>query len=276
MTPLLEVRDLHYAYPDGTPALQGVDLSIYQGSRLALLGENGSGKSTLLHILSGLVSPGQGEFRYGGERVSTAKADLNRHARRVGLVFQDPEVQLFAPTVFQEIAFGPKNFGLEGPDLVAVVEEAMETAGITPLRDKPPHFLSYGQKKRVALAAILALNTETILFDEPLAWVDQKGRKMILRAMEDLHHRGRTLILSSHNPEFALGWADRVAVMKEGQIILEGETGQVFANREVLAQAGIEEPFRWRLARELGLQELPRDQDALIDFLQSTLGDRLR
>lgn len=274
MTPLLEVRGLRHTYPDGTQALQGINLAVPRGARLALLGENGSGKSTLLHVLGGLLKASGGDYLYDGEKVSHGKRELDRLFRRVGLVFQDPDVQLFAPTVFQEVSFGPKNFGGKGVSLASAVEGAMTAAGIEHLRDKPPHFLSYGQKKRVALAAVLALDTETVLFDEPLAWVDLRGRDMVLSAMEELHRRGRTLVISSHNPEFAFGWADRVAVMKDGRVILDGETREVFGNREILAEAGIDEPFRCRLARELDLPRVPEDQETLVLMLKTKLGRR--
>ncbi len=272
MNALLEIRGLRYSYPDGTAALDGVDLSVPRVSRTALLGENGSGKSTLLHVLGGLLRPGSGEYLYAGEKVSYGKKDLNRLFRRVGLVFQDPDVQLFAPTVYQEVAFGPGNFGRTGADLASAVEGALAAAAISDLRDRPPHFLSYGQKKRVALADILALETETVLFDEPLAWVDFKGREKILSAMEDLHRRGKTLIVSSHDPEFAFRWADRVVIMKNGRIALAGETGEVFRRREALAEAGIDEPLCCRLARELGLPEVPADTERLVRLLKSRTG----
>ena len=267
----MELRDISYSYPDGTLALDKVSLTIRRGERMALLGENGSGKSTLLLVLGGMLTPSRGEYLYGGDRVSFTRKDLERLIRRVGLVFQDPDVQLFAPTVFQEVAFGPKNFGRKDSELMAVVENALAAAGISELRDKPPHFLSYGQKKRVALADILALDTETVLFDEPFAWVDSRGEKTILAAMKALRDAGRTVIISAHDPEFAAGWADSLVVMKEGRAVMQGSPGEVFGSHEALRDAGIAEPFCRRAARELGLAETPADTDTLLRIIRDRL-----
>ena len=188
---LIELRNVSYTYPDGTPALRDVNLTIPGGGKIAFLGENGSGKSTLFLVLNGINRITGGEYRFRGIRIRYTREQQTQLIRGIGIVFQDPDVQIFASSVFQEISFGPKNMDLDDSEAGRRVECAMEKTDLLPFRDRPPHFLSYGEKKRVAIADILAMDPPVIILDEPMAWLDIPHKKKILGILENLSRTSR-------------------------------------------------------------------------------------
>ncbi len=245
--PAFEAQDLHYSYRDA-PALNGLSLTIPAGRRLALLGANGSGKSTLLRLLDGLIFPAGGSLQAFGDRLSEARLAEEAWAlafrRRVGLVFQNPEVQLFNPTVFDELAFGPLQLGW-GPERTrAAVTEMLESQGLAGLKDRPPHRLSGGEKKRVALASVMILAPEVLLLDEPTAALDPASRRRVIDQLTGLRGTGRTLVTATHDLDILTDISDHVAVLAEGRVVGEGSPQAILADRELLARSGLLAPHR--------------------------------
>jgi cobalt/nickel transport system ATP-binding protein len=269
----IELSDIWYAYPDGTMALQGVTAVLEKGKKIAFVGPNGSGKSTLFLLLNGLCRARRGEYRFNGERITHTKAQERMLIENIGLVFQDPDVQLFAPTVFQEISFGPKNLGLPVPEVVRRVNAVMDTADVAGLKDRPVHCLIYGEKKRVAIAAVLAMEPPTVILDEPFAWLDAAHEKKISGILGKLSDEGKTIIISTHNSDLAYAWADTVCVIRGGKFLAVDTPATVFSDRELLAAAGLNVPLVVRIAERLKLGRMPRDEDELLSMIGGGDGD---
>ncbi|MDR2494381.1 MAG: energy-coupling factor ABC transporter ATP-binding protein, partial [Spirochaetaceae bacterium] len=234
MAPLITVREVTYRYGDGTPALNRLNLSIEPGERLAVIGANGSGKSTLFLCLIGILRPTEGSVWFAGKPVRHDKAGLLALRKKVGMVFQDPDAQLFCLDVYQEVAFGPSNLGWPQETVKAKAEEAMRRADVYHLRNKAPHFLSYGQKKRVAAASVLVMEPEVLLFDEPTAGLDPRHAREMMDFISGL---GAAVCLSTHDMDLAFRWADRVAVLKDGTLLADGDPAAVFKDVKTLEAA---------------------------------------
>lgn len=219
---LIEAHDLHYTFAGGIPALSGVDFAVRPGARVALLGANGAGKTTVLLHLNGSLKPSRGTLRLGGEMAGYDRAALMRWRTRVGLVLQDPDDQLFAGTVYEDVSFGPLNLGLPEPDVRARVTFALEALGIADLAARPAHMLSFGQKRRAAIAGIVAMRPQVLLLDEPTAGLDPHGVGQLLATLDALAAAGTALVLSTHDVDLAYAWAETVALMDHGRIIAEG------------------------------------------------------
>jgi cobalt/nickel transport system ATP-binding protein len=234
------VRGVRYAYPDGQPALSGVDLSVAAGERLALLGPNGAGKTTLVLHLNGILA-GEGEITVGGLRVDPAdRAGIAEVRRRVGVVFQDPDDQLFLPTVAEDVGFGPANLGLRGPELRARVDRALAAVGMAAHRHRSPHHLSFGQKRRVAVAGVLAMHPEILVLDEPSSNLDPAARRELA---EILGRLDVTLLMVTHDLPYALQLCPRSAIMDEGRIVADGPTVELLADPGLLARHRLELPY---------------------------------
>ncbi|PYF07139.1 cobalt/nickel transport system ATP-binding protein [Rhodobacter viridis] len=256
MTAILAAEALHYSFPGGVRALDGLSLAVPQGESLAILGPNGAGKSTLLLHLNGTLRPQAGRVLLGGTATGHSRKDLTDWRRRVGLVLQDADDQLFAATVFEDVSFGPLNLGLSEPEARARVEEALSALSITDLRDRPTHMLSGGQKRRVAIAGAVAMRPEVLLLDEPTAGLDEAGSEQLLTLLRGLLDRGMTLVFSTHDVNLAAALADRVALFRAGQVVAEGAACQILSDRATLAQVGLRPPLLIDLAlaaRESGL-----------------------
>lgn len=238
MTAVLEVRGLAHAYPDGTQTLFGVDLKIERGQRVALLGPNGAGKTTLALHLNGILTPGVGSVSVCG--LPVAKGNLAEIRRRVGIVFQDPDDQLFLPTVGQDVAFGPANLGLSGAQLQARVFEALEAVGLTEVSRRPPHHLSLGQRRRAALATVLAMRPEILVLDEPTSSLDPASRRELFEVLSRLDV---TVLMITHDLPYALALCERSVILSEGVIVAEGSTGALLADSELLGAHRLELPF---------------------------------
>lgn len=264
---IIQLEDVHYTYPDNTVALNKIQLDIPRGKRIVFLGENGSGKSTLFFLLNGIVQPDSGVYYFDGHPVNYQKKHRNHLFKHIGFVFQDPDVQLFASTVYRDLSFGPKNMGLSDAEVDRRVNEAMKQTDISHLQAKPPHFLSYGQKKRVAVAGILAMDPNVLLMDEPFAWLDVHHQDAMYAMLSQLHNSGKTIIVSTHDPEFAWGWADYIYILKEGNIIANGSASAIFNDRAMLSSAGLSTPFLIQVAQKCGLSPWPRTKQELLERL---------
>ncbi|MGQ9497160.1 MAG: energy-coupling factor ABC transporter ATP-binding protein [Desulfotomaculales bacterium] len=251
--PVLEAVDLSYIYPDGTVALENLSVVIPTGSRVALLGPNGAGKTTLFLLLAGMLRPAGGRVRFCGQDLDYSRHSLARLRRRVGLVFQDPEAQIFAPTVWEEVAFGPANQGLSREAVAERVEAALAATRLLEVRDRATHFLSYGQKKRLCLAGVLAMEPEVLLLDEPTAGLDPKQTRRVVGILEELSRMGRTLVLATHDVDLAYAWAETVYIFGRGRVLARGTPEEVFADADLLESTSLERPLL--LEMFLALQE---------------------
>jgi cobalt/nickel transport system ATP-binding protein len=240
---MIEVSGLSYGYPDGHVALHSVDLEIARGERVALLGPNGAGKTTLALHLNGILSPRAGAVRVGGLEVR--KENLKEIRRRVGLVFQDPDDQLFMTTVRDDVAFGPANLGYRGDDLDGRVGSALDAVGMSESGDRPPHHLSFGQRRRVAVATVLAMDPDVLVLDEPTSNLDPVGRRELADVLERLP---LTLLLITHDLPYALRLCERAIVMDGGRIVAAGPTREVLADEDLLARHRLELPYGFTLA----------------------------
>ena len=229
---MIELRGLVHVYPDGTRAVDGVDLRVGDGELLAIIGQNGSGKSTLVRHLNGLLRPTSGEVVIDGRPAAGQR--VAALAARVGLVFQDPDRQIFAGRVRTEVAFGPHNLGLRGAALETAVEGALTAVGLAQQADRNPYDLGFSRRKLLALASILAMGTPTVVLDEPTTGQDLRGVERIQALVAELHATVRTVIAISHDMRFVAETFDRVVVMERGKLILDGTPAEVFA--EALVQ----------------------------------------
>lgn len=245
MNVLLEFDDLHYAFPGGTvSALRGASLSITGGQRIALLGRNGAGKSTLLLHANGILRPMMGQVRLEGAPLEYTRCGLLRARRQVGLVFQNPDDQLFSASVRQDISFGPINLGLSFTEVRRRVAEAADLCGISTLLDRPTHALSGGQKSLVALAGVLAMAPRILLVDEATSGLDPWMRHQIFDIFDRLVEQGRTVLLATHDLTVAQQWADIVVVMHEGRVVASALARQVFTDPELRGLLGPAEVWR--------------------------------
>lgn len=240
--PALDVRGLAYTYPDGRQALFGVNLRLERGERVALLGPNGAGKTTLVLHLNGILSPAAGTVTISGLPVT--KRNLGEVRRRVGVVFQDPDDQLFMPTVAADVAFGPANLGLRGDVLDERVHEALDAVGLTDLADRTPHHLSFGQRRRVALATVLAMRPEILVLDEPTSNLDPASRRELAAILTGLDI---TVLMVTHDLPYALQLCERSAVMSDGRIAADGPTRTILGDERLLDAHRLELPYGFRL-----------------------------
>ncbi|MDG4767484.1 ABC transporter ATP-binding protein [Solwaraspora sp. WMMD406] len=238
--PSLEVRGLHFAYPDGHQALCGVDLTVPRGGRVALLGPNGAGKTTLVLHLNGVLGGGAGQVSVAGLTVDERRATLAEVRRRVGIVFQDPDDQLFLPTVAEDVAFGPANLGLRGAELAARVDEALSAVGMTAHRDRTPLHLSFGQRRRVAVATVLAMRPEILVLDEPSSNLDPAARRELAEILRGLPV---TILMVTHDLPYAMELCDRAVVLDAGRVVADGPTARLLTDSELLARHRLELPF---------------------------------
>ena len=247
---VLEACALTYAYPGGIMALDSLSLAIARGRKLAVLGPNGAGKSTLLLHLNGTLRPLSGEVRLNGQTARYSRAGLAAWRRAVGLILQEPDDQLFAASVAEDVSFGPLNLGLDEAETRSRVEEALAALGIAALAERATHMLSFGQKKRVAIAGAIAMRPEVLLLDEPVAGLDHQGAKRLLEALGRLADGGTTLAFTTHDVDLAWDFADDVALFNHGKVVRHGPAAEVLADRDALAAAGLEPP----LLLELGFK----------------------
>jgi cobalt/nickel transport system ATP-binding protein len=238
VTPSLAVRELAFAYPDGHQALFGVDLTVGRGERVALLGPNGAGKTTLVLHLNGILAGGHGSVEVAG--LPVVPANVQEVRRRVGIVFQDPDDQLFMPTVREDVAFGPANLGIRGAELQARVDEALVAVGMQDYADRPPHHLSFGQRRRVAVATVLAMRPEILVLDEPSSNLDPASRRELAEILLRLE---LTTLMVTHDLPYAMELCPRSVILAEGVIVADGATGDLLCDDDLLRRHRLELPF---------------------------------
>jgi cobalt/nickel transport system ATP-binding protein len=240
---LFRIENLSHEYSDGTLALNDVSLSFERGDRIALLGTNGSGKTTLLNHLNGILKPSSGKIYYEDKPLEYDSKSLLALRKRVGFVFQDPNDQLFASTVKQDVAFGPLNLGLPPDQVKKVVDDALKVVGMSEFTDKPPHFLSLGQKKRVALAGVLAMQPEVIIMDEPTSNLDPRATSDILHLLLQLNKEsGITLLLATHDVDMVPLFANKLYILNKGRLVSEGEPKKIFSDTELIRKVNLRSP----------------------------------
>ncbi|WP_116246822.1 energy-coupling factor ABC transporter ATP-binding protein [Nocardiopsis sp. FIRDI 009] len=257
--PVLAGQGLHYDYADTGPAVAGVDVRVRPGGLLAVLGPNGGGKTTLLRLLAGSLAPTRGTVLLDGDPLPRGRRGRDRLRRRVQMVFQDPDDQLFSATVGQDVSFGPLNLDLPADRVRERVDWALAALGITALADRPTHLLSYGQRKRVVLAGAMAMRPDVLILDEPTAGLDPAGVAELVSTLDGLRARGATLVVSTHDVDLVHGWADRALVL-DRTVLAEGPAGEVLGDTDLLARARLRPawgPLVGRALRAHGL--LPDD-----------------
>ena len=257
---ILKVEDLYYTYGNGKSALDGVNVDIYEGEKIAVLGSNGSGKSTFFLNVDGVLTPEHGKIIYRGTVIN--KKNLNELRKNIGIVFQDADNQIIASTVRAEVAFGPMNLKLPKEEILKRVDEALAYMNISELKDRPPHYLSGGEKKRVSIADIIAMKSEIIIFDEPTAALDPLNAMMLEEVLVKLGSEGKTMLISTHDVDFAYRWAERALVFCEGKIIADGTPLEIFQNKEVLKQANLKQPTLLEIYESLVKKHLLEDTKA--------------
>lgn len=268
----IEIKQLSYQYQDGTKALDDVTLAIKQGEKVALIGANGSGKSTLFLCLTGVLKPKVGEVLYDGTKVRFDRKGLKELRSKIGIVFQEPDNQLFSASVYEDISFGLFNMGLEKEEVRRRVEQVVTELQLASFSHKPTHFLSGGQKKQVTIADVLVMDPEVILFDEPAAALDPKNTKLVYERLEALHEKGITLIVSTHDMNHAYEWADKVILFHQGKALKVGTPKEVFTDAALLQLAGVRQPFVLEVFEQIKKQEIkdqwfPSNQDELVQYI---------
>lgn len=274
--PILQVRGLHYAYDEEKHALDNISMDIHPGERIAVLGTNGAGKSTFFLCLNGVLEPHEGEIFLHGQQVDKRARNILRE--HVGVVFQNADDQIIASTVLAEVSFGPMNLRLPRAEVERRVDLAIAAMDLEDYRHRPPHYLSGGEKKRVSIADIMAMESEVILFDEPAASLDPVGTEMLEQVLEGLSAAGKTLVISTHDMDFAFRWAERVVVFSGGRIIDDGDPLAVFLNEATVSSANLRRPtmltvFQSLRAHDLvppgtGCPRTPQQLDALLDRMR--------
>lgn len=247
----LETKNLSYTYHDGTQALKNVNIKIRKGEKIAIMGPNGAGKSTLFSHFNGLNEPTSGHVEIDGEKIIFERDELIKVRQKVGIVFQDPNDQLFAPTVKEDVAFGPMNLGLDYDEVEKRIRESLEMVGMSGFEEKTPHHLSGGQQKRVAIAGIIAMRPDIMILDEPTAGLDPEGVDKVLDILNNLNNEGISIVISSHDIEMVNQFADKIFVLHDGEIIAEGDKHQIFSNKELLKKAHLKAPVTTEILYKL-------------------------
>ncbi|NPV27509.1 MAG: energy-coupling factor ABC transporter ATP-binding protein [Firmicutes bacterium] len=272
---VLSIHNLHYLYPRQTTGLYGITCTIPKGERTVVLGPNGAGKSTLLLALSGIYRPQQGYILVEGQPIDYSRQGLTRLRSQVGLVMQQPDVQLFCPVVYQDVAYGPTNLGLRADEVRERVEWALQVVGASSHIHRPIHCLSHGEKQRVAIAGVLAMRPRVILLDEPTAGLDRAGVADLLEELERLRENGTTLVMTTHDLDLAWCWADHFIVLDKGKKTWEGDYAELASRLELFEELGLGIPTVGLIYQALlqqglltRLKYLPRDLPELIRFLK--------
>lgn len=255
---LIKINNLSFAYDD-VPVLKDISVSISRGEKIAVMGSNGAGKSTFFLNLNGVLRPDQGEMILEGQKVD--KKSYRRLHQKVGFVFQDADSQIIASTVKSEISFGPMNLELDKEEVKKRVEDAIAYMSLGNLKDRPPHYLSGGEKKRVSIADILAMETEVLIFDEPMAALDPVNAKNVEEILGRLHEDGKTLLIATHDVDFAFRFADRILVFSDGSLIADGTPLEIFHRKEVMEKAHLKKPAMMTVWEALLKEHLVLEND---------------
>lgn len=275
-TPIIKAENLFFSYDNGnSQSLNGFSLEICRGKKIAFMGANGSGKSTFFLCCNGIHKPASGTLYYCGKPYDYSREGLLKLRGKVGIIFQDPDNQLFSASVYQEISFGPLNLGVPKEQVKREVEEVIEKLEITPFRNKPTHALSGGQKKQVSIADILVMHPEIIILDEPAAALDPKHAAMVRKIVDQLTEEGITILMATHDVNYALGWADEIVLLLKGQVLMQGSPTEVFTNKEAMEKTNLQQPAALALFESLcrkGILDaslpLPKDLGTLEQYIE--------
>ena len=260
----IEIKNLHFTYPTGVDALRGVSLTIESGEQVAIVGQNGAGKTTLVKHFNGLLQPTKGQVLIG--EWDTTKYSVAKLARRVGYVFQNPDEQLFSKNVGTEVAFGPKNLGFDSQRIEVLVKDALRLTQLSDKTETNPYDLSPTWRKMVALASILSMDTDIVIFDEPTTGQDAISVARIASVVAELRTRGKTVITITHDIDFCAENFERVIALSQGKILLDGKANEVLGQEEILAKTYVDPPQLTRLGKRLGFKNTIRNQE---EFLQA-------
>jgi cobalt/nickel transport system ATP-binding protein len=263
----LELKNVSFIYPDGTLGLDNIDLEITKGSKIAVIGGNGAGKSTLFLILNGINKPTKGKLFFNKKEITYKRNELLDLRKKVGIVFQDPDIQIFSASVFEEISFGLINIGIDKKEIPGIIERTARLLNISHLIEKPVHLLSFGQKKRVAIASIIAMNPEVLLLDEPTAGLDPKGVSELMNLLDDIRdNMNVSIVISTHDIDFVPVFCDQVYVMNRGKIHAKGTPDEIFELSDMIRSMDL------RLPRINHLFEILKHKDNLeIEQIPNTI-----
>jgi energy-coupling factor transport system ATP-binding protein len=262
----IELQDLYFTYPSGVEALRGISLAIETGEQVAVVGQNGAGKTTLVKHLNGLLQPTRGQVLIGDW--NTRQHSVAKLASRVGYVFQNPDEQLFSKNVATEVAFGPKNLGFNGDRVEALVKDALTLTELSDKTETNPYDLSVTWRKMVALASILSMDTDILVFDEPTTGQDAISVARIASVIAELRKRGKSVITITHDIDFCAENFERVIAMSQGKILLDGQANEVLGQEDVLARTYVDPPQLTRLGKRLGFRNTVRNQEEFLSALQ--------
>jgi len=262
----IEIRDLQFSYPTGVQALRGISLMIESGDQVAIVGQNGAGKTTLVKHLNGLLQPTAGHVRIGDW--DTKEHSVAKLARRVGYVFQNPDEQLFSKTVGVEVAFGPRNLGYPSEQVQRLVNDALGMSDLSDKTEANPYDLSPTWRKMVALASVIAMDTDIVILDEPTTGQDAANVARIAHVIQLLQKQGKTVIAITHDIDFCAENFERVIAMSQGQILLDGQTNEVLGHAEILATTYVDPPQLTRLGKRLGFKTTVRNQEEFLAALK--------
>jgi len=262
----IEIKDLHFTYPTGLEALQGITLVIEAGEQVAIVGQNGAGKTTLVRHLNGLLQPTSGDVSIGDW--DTKKHPVSKLASRVGYVFQNPDEQLFSKDVGTEIRFGPRNLGYPKDKVAELVDRALSLTELSDKTETNPYDLSATWRKMVALASVLAMDTPIVIFDEPTTGQDAAAVARIANVIAQLRQQGRTVITITHDIDFCAENFERVIALSKGQVLLDGPANEVLGQEEILAQTYVDPPQLTRLGKRLGLNHTVRNQEEFLNAIR--------
>lgn len=263
----IEISNLQFSYPNGVQALDGISLTIDSGEQVAIVGQNGAGKTTLVKHLNGLLQPSRGQVLIGDW--DTTKYSVAKLANRVGYVFQNPDEQLFSKTVGAEVAFGPRNLGFNGEQVQALVKDALAFTELSDKTETNPYDLSVTWRKMVAVASIISMDTDIVIFDEPTTGQDAVNIARIANVISELRKRGKTVVTITHDVDFCAENFERVIAMSQGKILLDGKANDVLGQDEILAKTYVDPPQLTRLGKRLNFNRTVRNEEEFLDVLQS-------
>ena len=262
----IEIEDLHFTYPTGLEALRGISLTVDSGEQVAIIGQNGAGKTTLVKHFNGLLKPTSGSVRIGDW--DTKEHSVAKLAKRVGYVFQNPDEQLFSKNVGTEVAFGPRNLGFNGEQVQALVKDALVLTELSDKTETNPYDLSSTWRKMIALASILSMDTDIVIFDEPTTGQDAMNVARIANVIKALRERGKTVITITHDIDFCAENFERVIALSQGKILLDGKANEVLGQEEILATTYVDPPQLTRLGKRLGFKETVRNENEFLAALK--------
>ena len=272
---MFRINNLTYKYDKKVKALDNITMDFEKGDIIGIIGSNGSGKSTLFNNLMGILKPTEGEILYKNNKLKYDKRSLYNLRKEVGIVFQDPEKQIFYSMVYDDLAFALRNIGMDEKSIKIRIDKALEAVNGKEFIDRPVHSLSFGQKKRVAIASVIAMNNDLILLDEPTAGLDSESTKAIVEIIKSVNKKGKKIVITSHDMNLIYDICDYIYVLNRGKIISEGNVEEVFIEEDKIEEAGLELPWLVKLNKNMNLPLFRKEED-LYDYWSENFGDNLK